>query len=368
VFVQSGFEFAPVHPRRWVRVAMVPTLLLRPDSIIQTVSQRHTLNLNSQTNMALPLPSNYVVMATAEKKAIKLNPFENFMLAGTAAAVSKTVAAPIERIKLLLQNQGDAVGIEKPYTGMMDIIKRVPQEQGVMSFWRGNVANVVRYFPTQALNFMFKDSIKAAFNVPKNAPFANRLGANVASGGIAGSLSLCVVYPLDFARTRLAMDVKSSGEREFKGTLDTILKTAKTSGWFKGGVYNGFTISCVGIIIYRGSYFGLYDSFAPIISSYGFWGKFFLGYAVTTIAGISAYPIDTIRRRMMMQSGSATAEGAVRYTSSVHAFTYIMKNEGMAAMFRGAGANIFRGLGGTLVLVGFDYFKKFYIEYKYGAQ
>jgi len=313
--------------------------------------------------MALPLSSSYVPMANAE---IKLNMAENFMLAGTAAAVSKTVAAPIERIKLLLQNQGDAVGIEKPYKGIMDICKRVPAEQGVMSFWRGNMANVIRYFPTQALNFMFKDKIKAMFATPKTAPFGERLFANVASGGAAGSLSLLVVYPLDFARTRLAMDVGSGGEREFKGTVDTILKTAKTSGWTKGGVYNGFSISCVGIIIYRGAYFGLYDSFSPMIKKAGggFAGKFLLGYGVTTVAGLAAYPIDTVRRRMMMQSGSA-AQG-VRYTSSMHAFGYIMKNEGVSAFFRGAGSNILRGLGGTLVLVGFDYFKEAYITFKYG--
>merc|ERR1711898_59619 len=95
--------------------------------------------------------------------------------------------------------------------------------------------------------------------------FHMRLGSNVAAGGAAGATSLLVVYPLDFARTRLAMDVGADGEREFKGTLDTILKTAKESGWFKGGVYNGFAISCTGIIIYRGAYFGLYDSAAPLI-------------------------------------------------------------------------------------------------------
>lgn len=317
--------------------------------------------------MSLPVASNYVqVDATAQK----LNMFENFMLAGCAAAVSKTIAAPIERIKLLLQNQGDSKALQgdAQYKGIMDICIRVPKEQGIGSFWRGNMANVIRYFPTQALNFAFKDKYKQMFKVPKTAPFHMRLGSNVAAGGAAGATSLLVVYPLDFARTRLAMDVGADGEREFKGTLDTILKTAKESGWFKGGVYNGFAISCTGIIIYRGAYFGLYDSAAPLIKKAGggFWGKFILGYAVTTVAGLAAYPIDTVRRRMMMQSGTADT-GGVRYTSSMHAFGYIMKNEGIPAYFRGAGANIMRGLGGTLVLVGFDYFKEAYITFRYGA-
>merc|ERR550514_1056608 len=135
------------------------------------------------------------------------------------------------------------------------------------------MANVIRYFPTQALNFAFKEEFKKmakkAFSAGgKDAPFVNKLAANVTAGGAAGATSLVVVYPLDFARTRLAMDVGSGGSREFKGTFDTIMKTAKTSGWVgKGGVYNGFGISCVGIIIYRGAYFGLYDSAKPIISS-----------------------------------------------------------------------------------------------------
>jgi solute carrier family 25 (adenine nucleotide translocator) protein 4/5/6/31 len=308
---------------------------------------------------------------SGEKKTVKLNGVENFFLAGIAAAVSKTIAAPIERIKLLLQNQGDAKGIEKPYTGILDICKRVPAEQGFASFWRGNMANVIRYFPTQALNFAFKEEYKKmakkAFSAGgKDAPFANRLAANVAAGGAAGATSLLVVYPLDFARTRLAMDVGEDGAREFNGTLDTILKTAKGSGWFKGGVYNGFAISCAGIIIYRGAYFGIYDSSKKAISQFGFWGKFLLGYAVTTVAGLAAYPIDTVRRRMMMNSGLAKEDQ--KYKSSIHAFGLIMKEEGVPAFFRGAGANIARGLGGTLVLVGFDYFKMGYIYWRYGVK
>ena len=35
------------------------------------------------------------------------------------------------------------------YTGIVNCFTRVSAEQGVASFWRGNLANVVRYFPTQ---------------------------------------------------------------------------------------------------------------------------------------------------------------------------------------------------------------------------
>jgi solute carrier family 25 (adenine nucleotide translocator) protein 4/5/6/31 len=189
---------------------------------------------------------------------------------------------------------------------------------------------------------------------------------NMASGGAAGATSLMVVYPLDFARTRLAMDVGKGKEREFTGTVDCILKTAKASGWGKGGVYNGFVVSCVGIVAYRGAYFGLYDTIIDTDFMRGagnsFAIKFAVGYGVTVTAGLLSYPLDTIRRRMMMTSGG---KDAGKYKSSLDCGRQILANEGVKAMYKGAGSNILRGLAGALVLVSFDYAKNYYLEWKY---
>jgi solute carrier family 25 (adenine nucleotide translocator) protein 4/5/6/31 len=284
-------------------------------------------------------------------------------MGGISAAVSKTAAAPIERVKLLLQNQGDAAAITKPYKGIVDVFVRVPQEQGFASFWRGNMANVIRYFPTQALNFMFKDFYKTYLERPRSEGFWPCLLGNMASGGAAGATSLIVVYPLDFARTRLAMDVGKGKEREFNGTFDCIMKTAKSAGWGKGGVYNGFAVSCVGIVLYRGAYFGIYDTVSDVdwMKGAGFMKKFALGYAVTVTAGLASYPLDTIRRRLMMTSGKY----AGKYKNSIDCAKKILAGEGVSAMYKGAGSNILRGLAGALVLVGFDYIKNFYLEWKY---
>lgn len=76
----------------------------------------------------------------------------DFVLGGTAAITAKTVAAPIERVKLLLQNQGELVKrgqMQRPYGGIGNCFQRVLREEGVLAFWRGNQANVIRYFPTQ---------------------------------------------------------------------------------------------------------------------------------------------------------------------------------------------------------------------------
>lgn len=80
----------------------------------------------------------------------------DFLMGGVSAAVSKTAAAPIERVKLLIQNQDEMLKsgrLSEPYKGIGDCFKRTMQEEGVMSLWRGNTANVIRYFPTQVNHY-----------------------------------------------------------------------------------------------------------------------------------------------------------------------------------------------------------------------
>ena len=160
-----------------------------------------------------------------------------------------------------VQHASKQIAADKQYKGIVDCIVRIPKEQGVLSFWRGNLANVIRYFPTQALNFAFKDKYKQIFlgGVDKRTQFWRYFAGNLASGGAAGATSLCFVYPLDFARTRLAADVgKSGSEREFKGLGDCLVKITKSDGI--RGLYQGFNVSVQGIIIYRAAYFGIYDT------------------------------------------------------------------------------------------------------------
>jgi len=296
----------------------------------------------------------------------KLGFVENFLLSGIAAGVSKTAAAPIERVKLLVQNQDEMIKqgrLDKPYTGVVDCTKRTLQAEGIAPFWRGNLANVLRYFPTQALNFAFKDTIKAQFKVAKDASQVQKLGANVAAGGLAGSLSLTVVYSLDFARTRLANDAKGKGgERQFNGLIDVYRKTLASDGI--GGLYRGFVISCVGIFIYRGLYFGLYDTLKPVLlgDNPNATLSFFLGWAITIVSGLASYPIDTVRRRMMMTSG-----GGVKYSGSIDCAQQVIKNEGFMSLMKGAGANILRGVAGAGVLAGSDVVKKWYIAMRTSA-
>jgi len=286
---------------------------------------------------------------------------KDFIAGGISAAISKTAVAPIERVKLLLQVQhvSKQIAVDQRYKGIVDCFVRIPKEQGFLAFWRGNLANVIRYFPTQALNFAFKDKYKQVFlgGVDKNQQFMRYFLGNLASGGAAGATSLCFVYPLDFARTRLAADVgKSGAEREFSGLGNCLSKTFKSDGLV--GLYRGFGVSVQGIIIYRAAYFGFFDTakgMLPDPKNTPFLISWAIAQTVTTVAGIISYPFDTVRRRMMMQSGRADK----MYKNTIDCWGKIYKTEGGNAFFKGAFSNVLRGTGGALVLVLYDEIKDF---------
>jgi len=289
----------------------------------------------------------------------------DFTVGGVSGAIAKTCTAPIERVKILIQTQDANPRImsgEIPrYNGIVNCFGRVSSEQGIRAFWRGNATNIIRYFPTQAFNFAFKDTIKNFFpKTDKDKDFLKFFAVNMASGGLAGAGSLCIVYPLDYARTRLASDV-GSAKRDFNGLWDCLKKTASIrEKGFRGvlSLYNGFGISVAGIIPYRGVYFGLYDSFSaknPYRKDVGVRGvssKFAIAQCVAITAGYASYPFDTVRRRLQMQSEKPRDEWT--YKGTKDCFSKILRDEGLTAFFKGAGANALRTVGSAMVLVLYD--------------
>merc|ERR1711874_331312 len=296
--------------------------------------------------------------AMADIKAFLID----FTLGGVSGAVAKTLTAPIERIKLVVQTQDANPKIrsgEVPrYTGIADCGMRIYKEQGMKRFWDGNFTNCIRYFPTQAFNLAFKDTFKKMF--PKYSPktdFGKFFLVNLASGGLAAAGSLTIVYPLDYARTRLASDV-GSGKKTFSGLGDCIKKTMAGPGGFLA-LYTGFGVSVVGIVGYRGLQLGTFDTITglnPYKTDKGILGAastFAAAQTAITIGAGATYPFDTVRRRLQMQSEKPVEEHLYKGTGDC--FKKIASEEGMAkGLYKGFLANVVRSIGGALVLVLYD--------------
>ncbi|KAK6164157.1 hypothetical protein DH2020_001021 [Rehmannia glutinosa] len=273
------------------------------------VYQRH-FSYGNYTNPGLQYPS--TCRATQDLSLISANaspvfvqaPQEkgfasfaiDFLMGGVSAAVSKTAAAPIERVKLLIQNQDEMIKagrLSEPYKGIGDCFKRTIQEEGFGSLWRGNTANVIH-----------SSTLRRTVTATGNGSLATLHLV------VLLVLLLCSSFTHWITLTRLANDAKAAkkgGERQFNGLIDVYRKTLKSDGI--AGLYRGFNISCVGIIVYRGLYFGMYDSLKPVLLTGSmqdsFFASFALGWLITNGAGLASYPIDTVRRRMMMTSGEA---------------------------------------------------------------
>ena len=277
----------------------------------------------------------------------------DFVMGGVSSSFSKTLGAPLERIKIIMQNQNEIIKtgkLEQPYTGIYNCFERIVQREGVRQLWRGNLANVLRYFPTQAFNFAFKDYFKLLFNYSQERDgYLKWAGGNILAGSLAGFASSGITYSLDYTRTLLSSDLTTTKneKRQYKGIIDVYKQTINTKGI--RGLYTGFWLNAPTLFIYRGLYFGLYDSLKSFDivnkNEHDFIAPFFLALFVTIIAGIPAYPFDTLRRRMMINYNNL---------STYKMFCDILKNEGWPALFSGYKANIFRSFAGALALVIYD--------------
>jgi len=302
--------------------------------------------------------------APVKVKKGKLEQFgTDLLIGGISGAIAKTLMAPIERVKILMQTQDSnpkiISGEEKRYSGLGDCFKRVNAEQGMKAFWRGNLVNCLRYAPQQGSALALNDVMRAA--TPKYDPIKEVFMAtavSLASGGFAGAFANTLCYPFDFARTRLASDV-GSGKKMFNGIGDCIIKTVKSQG--VTGLYRGWAVTCGGAFVYRGGQLGLFSQIMemnPYKNDKGPLGLFITFCAATT--GRTAvmpfnYPFDTVRRRLMLESEKPAADRM--YKGGIDCFFKVLKSEGFGGMYKGMVPELFRGVGGSVVLVAYNRIK-----------
>lgn len=282
------------------------------------------------------------------------------MAGAVMGGVAHTIVAPIERAKLLLQTQESNIAVRGGhhvrYTGMLDCIFRIAREEGLRSLWRGNGSSVLRYYPSVALNFSCKDLYRTIFSGgQKSNDVFTAARYNFLAGALAGCTALVVVYPLDIAHTRIAADTGRTELRQFQG-LAHFLKTIYKKDGVRG-LYRGLPASLQGMIVHRSVYFGGFDTAKDVMSNDSgdlpFWIRWIIAQAVTTSAGLISYPLDTVRRRMMMQAGLERQ----MYVNTLDCWRKIYHTEGARSFYRGAVSNMFRGTGAALILVLYDEIK-----------
>eukprot|EP00658_Telonema_sp_P-2_P051068 TRINITY_DN39085_c0_g1_i1.p1 TRINITY_DN39085_c0_g1~~TRINITY_DN39085_c0_g1_i1.p1 ORF type:complete len:354 (-),score=84.55 TRINITY_DN39085_c0_g1_i1:175-1236(-) len=262
------------------------------------------------------------------------------LLAGAGAgAIAKTCVAPLERIKMLCQ----VWGLEHPgqKTGILRVSRSVYSTSGVLGFWHGNFANVVRIVPNKGILFMCNDKYKEiAGVVPGQKPAPLKI---MLAGSLSGITTTVLTYPLDLIRSRLMM---SGGN--YRGIADCARQTVAAEGL--RGLYAGLAPTLAGIVPYTGINFTCYDTLkryaqkeAPA-QGIEVHTKLVIGAVSGMFSQTVSYPIDTVRRRMQLQGTTNSI-----YTGSFDCLAKVVRSEGVAALYRGLAANLIRAGPNTAI-------------------
>ncbi|TXT10593.1 hypothetical protein VHUM_02098 [Vanrija humicola] len=161
--------------------------------------------------------------------------------AGFFSAIPATlVAAPAERVKVLLQVQGQ--GGKPAYSGPVDVVSKLYKEGGLKSVFRGTGATLARDGPGSAVYFVTYEKVKAALSgspvvdpvTGESAPPPLSLGAVMLAGGSAGVAMWALAIPPDTIKSRL----QSAPTGTYSGFFDCARKLIAADG--VGALWKGF--------------------------------------------------------------------------------------------------------------------------------
>lgn len=280
-----------------------------------------------------------------------------------AGSATKTLVAPLDRLKLVVQLRGSLADSSSSahYDGPWKALSRIIREEGFFALWRGNVPTILVQGGTSALNFVFMDLYKKAAS--RIVGDDQRLMKSLVSGGLAGGTAITFLYPIGLMRTKLALDVGKETRLYPNGMRDVVRHSIRTNGFTS--LFKGYTVALASVSLYRMIHLGGYDFLKSEIcaqhglplstdaSSLPFFERFLAAQGVSMLASTVHYPLDSVRRRLMMESDVKDK----KYRSGFHCFVRIYKDEGVRGYFRGLGTNYIRSVGAALLLVSYDFFK-----------
>ncbi|KAK3086667.1 hypothetical protein FSP39_021654 [Pinctada imbricata] len=283
---------------------------------------------------------------------------EIYLINSLRNVVHRTSVAPIERVQLLLQCEGEmkkSGRLNPGYRGIVDCVSRTYRSEGAISFFRGNLTSCLPVFLTFPSSLITDRFLRQYLIPPQESSRTFKIVSNFGLAFLVGTLNIGLVYHFDFVRTRLANDVVEIKDgqkfRQYSGTLDVYRKTIKSDGF--RGLYRGYIVCCIGNALHA----GVSLSFVEFRRVFGSemqarqYMPYLLGASIVTsfAAAVMTYPFDTVRRRMMMRSGEP-----VKYGGGLECVSRICRREGARALWRGFLVNIIKTISGIAVFYAID--------------
>jgi len=272
------------------------------------------------------------MLAKANESAVK------FTAGAVAGAMGKTATAPFDRLKLLMQVkgglEGGAIGEAAARGSLLQSFVAIGRQEGLLGYWRGNAAQVVRVLPYSACQLVSYDAFKALLTDQETGELT--VQRKLLAGAFAGMFSTVATYPLDTLRLRMAVDPAAV---TFGGAVRGILRDGGAPAF-----YRGVGTALCGIAPYMALELGAFDSLPQQVPAFA------RGFAAALIATSVCYPLDTVRRQMQM-ARAGTSAGAVLRAA--------LASEGYRGLYRGFLPNAVKNLPNKAIRLGvYDLVKK----------
>ncbi|XP_075698857.1 solute carrier family 25 member 16-like [Rhinoderma darwinii] len=272
----------------------------------------------------------------------------SFVAGGIASCCAKTAVAPLERIKILFQGQS----VHYRHMGILSTISAVKQTEGLLGFYKGNGAMLMRIFPYGAIQFMAFDEYKKLIK-HKTGKLDHM--DKIVAGSMAGITAVIFTYPLDVVRARLAFQVK--GEEQYKGVIHAFRSIYTNEGGFRS-YYKGLVPTLIGMAPYAGLSFYSFESLktAGLENAPKLLGQpsadnldvlvlktpinMLFGGLSGAISQTVVYPVDVARRRMQLAAMLPKNE---KCQTMFQTFSFIYREHGVRhGLYRGLSINYLR--------------------------
>ncbi|GMH70693.1 hypothetical protein TrLO_g13248 [Triparma laevis f. longispina] len=250
---------------------------------------------------------------------------------GISAAISRSVVAPLERLRMQMSVDG-----AKYNNSNVQALKGMIKEEGVLGLWRGNGVNMIRIIPQNAVAFGIRGPTKKAIE----DAFGQSALTTLASNSVSGMICITSVYPLDLVRGRI-----TTSPGVYKGIFDATKKIIGAEG--AGALFKGISHANIWAIPYYAATFGAYtqakqmyvDNFMEGESDRapGPMAGLVLGMVAGCSGTVSGFPLEAARRKLQMQGVGGRP---ILYNGLADCLIKVAKNEGLGGLFRGCSANI----------------------------
>ncbi|KAG2444147.1 hypothetical protein HYH02_009086 [Chlamydomonas schloesseri] len=268
---------------------------------------------------------------------------------GVAGGLSRTAVAPLERLKILMQVQGN----EKIYRGVWQGLVHMARTEGVRGMMKGNWTNCVRIIPNSAVKFLTYEQLSREMSDHYRATTGSgelTPGTRLIAGACAGIIAMSATYPLDMVRGRLT--VQEGKNQQYRGIMHATRTILAQEGPL--AFYKGWLPSVIGVVPYVGLNFAVYETLkVMLLKQYGLrdereltiGARLGCGAIAGSMGQTVAYPFDVARRRLQMSGWQGAKDlhshggNVVAYKGMVDCFVRTVREEGVQALFKGLWPN-----------------------------